>query len=54
MSALITLSNDYIFEGDKQCLDKAVDVTLVYVEICVTFIYILSIHETSNPRNYLP
>lgn len=54
MSALITLSNDYIFEGDKQCLDKAVDVTLVYVEICVTSIYILSIHETSNPRNYLP
>lgn len=54
MSALVTTSNVWTSDGDKECLGKAFIMALVYVETCVTLIYILSIWEAGDFQSSLP
>lgn len=43
MSALVTMSNVWNSDGDKECVATAVVTALIYREKCVTLVYILSI-----------
>lgn len=48
MCVLITISNVWNFEEDKKCLVRLCITALVYVQTCVTLIYILGICDARD------
>lgn len=55
MSALVTMSNVWNSGGNKECLGKGyIVMALLYVETCVTLIYIWSIPEAREFQSSFP